>query len=59
MSNLENTTPELKVSEIHIHNRKNKIKESTGYKVFTVVNTIIMILISFATLYPFLYLVSK
>jgi putative aldouronate transport system permease protein len=45
--------------QIHVHNPKNKIKESTGYKVFTVVNTIIMILISFATLYPFLYLVSQ
>jgi putative aldouronate transport system permease protein len=59
MSNLEKSTPEFKVEEIHIHNRKNKIKESTGYKVFTVVNTIIMILIAFATLYPFLYLVSQ
>ncbi|MBO4927329.1 MAG: carbohydrate ABC transporter permease [Clostridiales bacterium] len=36
-----------------------KIKENTGYKVFLVVNTIIMILISAATLYPFLYLVSQ
>lgn len=36
-----------------------KIKENTGYKVFLVVNTIIMILISVATLYPFLYLVSQ
>lgn len=36
-----------------------KIKENTGYKVFLVCNTIIMILISVATLYPFLYLVSQ
>ena len=36
-----------------------KIKENTGYKVFLVFNTIIMILISAATLYPFLYLVSQ
>lgn len=36
-----------------------KIKENTGYKVFLVVNTIIMILISVATLYPFLYLVAQ
>lgn len=36
-----------------------KIKENTGYKVFLVFNTIIMILISIATLYPFLYLVSQ
>lgn len=36
-----------------------KIKENTGYKVFLVINTIIMILISVATLYPFLYLVSQ
>ncbi len=36
-----------------------KIKENTGYKVFLVCNTILMILISIATLYPFLYLVSQ
>ena len=36
-----------------------KIKENTGYKVFLVVNTIIMVLISVATLYPFLYLVAQ
>ncbi len=36
-----------------------KIKDSTGYKVFTVFNTIIMILICCATLYPFLYLVAQ
>lgn len=35
------------------------LQESTGYKVFTVFNTIIMILVSIATLYPFLYLVSQ
>ena len=49
--------PDLR--EIQIHNPKNKIKESTGYRIFTVVNTIIMILVSFATLYPFLYLISQ
>ena len=49
----------IKEHEIHIHNPKNRIKESTGYKVFTVINTIIMIIVSFATLYPFLYLVSQ
>ena len=37
MSKREVSAPDLK--EIHIHNPKNKIKESTGYKVFTVVNT--------------------
>ncbi len=36
-----------------------KVRENRGYKVFLVVNTIIMILISVATLYPFLYLVSQ
>ncbi|MCD8142176.1 MAG: carbohydrate ABC transporter permease [Clostridiales bacterium] len=36
-----------------------KIKDSTGYKVFTVFNTIIMILICCVTLYPFLYLVAQ
>lgn len=38
---------------------KNRIKENLGYRVFLVCNTIIMILISIATLYPFLYLVSQ
>ena len=47
------------IREIQAHNPKNKIKESTGYRVFTVVNAIIMILVSFATLYPFLYLISQ
>ena len=36
-----------------------KLKENTGYKVFLVVNTIIMILISMATLFPFVYLVAQ
>lgn len=36
-----------------------KLKESKSYKVFKVVNTILMILISAATLYPFLYLVAQ
>ena len=57
MSESEKT--KLKLDEIHIHNPKNKIKDSTGYRVFTVFNTIIMILVAVATLYPFLYLVSQ
>ncbi|MBP5185874.1 MAG: carbohydrate ABC transporter permease [Clostridiales bacterium] len=36
-----------------------KVKENTGYKIFLVVNTIIMILIAAATLFPFLYLVAQ
>ena len=36
-----------------------KLKENTGYKVFLVVNTIIMSLISVATLFPFVYLVAQ
>lgn len=36
-----------------------KVKESTGYRVFTVCNTVIMILISAFTFYPFLYLVAQ
>ena len=36
-----------------------KVKESTGYIVFKWVNTVIMILICMATLYPFLYLVAQ
>ena len=55
----DNNKTELRLDEIHIHNPKNKIKESTGYRVFTVFNTIIMILVAVATLYPFLYLVSQ
>ncbi len=57
MSKSEQSSPEIK--EIHIHNPQNKIKESKGYKVFTVFNTLIMIFIAFVTLYPFLYLVSQ
>ena len=49
----------INTNNLKAHTRKNKIKESTGYRIFTVVNTIIMILISVATLYPFLYLVSQ
>ncbi|MCC8182940.1 MAG: carbohydrate ABC transporter permease [Clostridiales bacterium] len=36
-----------------------KIKESRGYRVFQVCNTILMVLISAAMLYPFLYLVAQ
>ena len=57
MSDIEKE--KLNLRDIKAHNPKNKIKESAGYKVFTVFNTIIMILVSFATLYPFLYLISQ
>ncbi len=36
-----------------------KVKESTGYKIFVVINAIIMIAIVFFTLYPFVYLVAQ
>jgi len=36
-----------------------KVRESTGYKVFKVFNTLIMLLVCAATLYPFLYLVAQ
>ncbi|MBR4791851.1 MAG: carbohydrate ABC transporter permease [Treponema sp.] len=36
-----------------------KIKETTGYLIFKVFNTLIMILVCIATLYPFLYLVAQ
>lgn len=42
--------------------RKEKavtVKESLSYDIFRVVNTIFMIIICFATLYPFLYLVAQ
>ena len=54
MSIIDNST-----GKIHVHNPKNKIRDSVGYRVFTVFNTIIMILVAVATLYPFLYLVSQ
>lgn len=36
-----------------------KIKESLGYTIFKIVNTIIMIFVCAVTLYPFLYLVAQ
>ena len=57
MSDIEKE--KLNLRDIKAHNPKNKIREAAGYKVFTVFNTIIMILVSVATLYPFLYLVSQ
>ena len=36
-----------------------KVKESTAYIVFKWINTVIMIFICAATLYPFLYLVAQ
>ena len=57
MSDIEKE--KLNLRDIKAHNPKNKIRESAGYRVFTVFNTIIMILVSVATLYPFLYLISQ
>ena len=36
-----------------------KVKESTGYLVFKIINTIIMVFVCVTTLYPFLYLVAQ
>ena len=36
-----------------------KIKESGGYKIFKVFNTLIMLFVVFVTLYPFIYLVAQ
>lgn len=36
-----------------------RVKDSRGYKIFTAVNTIVMIIISAFTFYPFLYLVAQ
>ena len=36
-----------------------KVRESTGYIVFKVFNTLIMLVVCAATLYPFLYLVAQ
>ncbi|MBR1640004.1 MAG: carbohydrate ABC transporter permease [Treponema sp.] len=40
-------------------NTSVKVKESTGYLIFKLINTIIMILVCAVTLYPFLYLVAQ
>ena len=37
----------------------NKMKPTKGYRAFQVINTIIMILVIFITLYPFVYLVAQ
>ena len=58
MSDITKTAPELK-GEIHIHNPKNKIKDSFAYRTFTVCNTILMIIVSLVTLFPFLYLIVQ
>lgn len=47
------------VTKIKRNKNGRYIKESVGYRVFQVINTIIMIIISLATLYPFIYLVAK
>jgi len=39
--------------------RVSSMKESKGYRVFTIINVIIMLFISAVTLYPFLYLVAQ
>ena len=39
--------------------QKNKVKDSMGFRVFQVINTVIMIFVVFVTLYPFVYLVAQ
>ncbi len=39
--------------------KSNKIKASNGYRVFTVCNAVIMVVICCAMLYPFLYLIAQ
>ena len=58
MSDITKTAPKLN-NEIHIHNPKNKIKDSTAYRTFTVFNTILMAVISLVTLFPFLFLILQ
>ena len=41
------------------NNKAKRVKDSAGYVLFTVINTIIMILVCVVTLYPFLYLVAQ
>lgn len=43
----------------NVHDHPTRIKESRGYQVFTVCNTILMLLICVVTLYPFLYLIAQ
>ena len=40
------------------HTKKNKVKTSLGDKIFTGVNTLVMLLFSFLCLYPFLYVLA-
>jgi len=37
----------------------NNMKASKGYRAFQCINTVIMILVIFVTLYPFIYLVAR
>ena len=37
----------------------NNMKASKGYRAFQCINTVIMILVIFVTLYPFIYLVAQ
>jgi len=46
-------------AKAELMNSAPKVKESTGYKIFSVCNTIFMLLISAITFYPFLYLVAQ
>ena len=41
------------------NNEAKRVKDSTGYVLFTAINTVIMILVCIVTLYPFLYLVAQ
>ncbi len=48
-----------KESKADLMSSAPKLKMSTGYKIFTVCNTIILALIAIMTFYPFLYLVAQ
>lgn len=48
-----------KTADVNIRETSTRRKESMGYRVFQVFNTLIMIVISAITLYPFLYLVAQ
>lgn len=52
IAEIESKTPNFK-------KKKSRKRESVGYRVFQVFNTLFMIVISLITLYPFIYLVAQ
>jgi putative aldouronate transport system permease protein len=53
------TNRQKKGETLQIQKKHTRMRESTSYRLFQKINTAIMILISAATLYPFLYLIAQ